>query len=99
MKKTKIICTMGPNTDNRQIMYDLVKNGMDVARFNFSHGDYEEQKARMDLLKEVRRELKRPVESLIERTGDPHRPSGRRREGNPAGRRDLYADQPGNRGK
>ena len=50
MKKTKIICTMGPNTDNRQIMYDLVKNGMDVARFNFSHGDYEEQKARMDLL-------------------------------------------------
>ena len=69
MKKTKIICTMGPNTDNRQIMYDLVKNGMDVARFNFSHGDYEEQKARMDLLKEVRRELKRPVAILLDTKG------------------------------
>ena len=50
MRKTKIVCTMGPNTDNKDIMEALVKNGMNVARFNFSHGDYEEQRNRMDLL-------------------------------------------------
>ena len=53
MKKTKIICTMGPNTDDEEMMRKLVKAGMDVARFNFSHGDHEEQKIRMDLLKKV----------------------------------------------
>ena len=42
MKKTKIICTMGPNEDNREIMVELAKNGMDIARFNFSHGSHEE---------------------------------------------------------
>ena len=42
MKKTKVVCTMGPNTNNPEIMRGLVKNGMNVARFNFSHGDYEE---------------------------------------------------------
>ena len=40
MKKTKVVCTMGPNTNNPEIMRGLVKNGMNVARFNFSHGDY-----------------------------------------------------------
>ena len=54
MKKTKIICTMGPNTNKEEMMRALVQNGMDIARFNFSHGDYEEQKMRMDLLKKVR---------------------------------------------
>ena len=38
MKKTKIICTMGPNSDNRQVMVDLALNGMDIARFNFLTG-------------------------------------------------------------
>ena len=42
MKKTKIICTMGPNTNDKNVMLGLAKNGMDVARFNFSHGDYAE---------------------------------------------------------
>ena len=69
MKKTKIICTMGPNSDNREIMKALVENGMDVARFNFSHGSYEEQKARMDLLKSVRAELKKPVAILLDTKG------------------------------
>ena len=44
MKKTKIICTMGPNSDDREVMKQLVLNGMDVARFNFSHGNHEEHK-------------------------------------------------------
>ncbi len=47
MKKTKIICTMGPNTDDREMMKQLAENGMDIARFNFSHGDYDEQLERI----------------------------------------------------
>ena len=54
MKKTKIVCTMGPNTDDREVMAALIKNGMNVARFNFSHGDHEEHRARMELLCSVR---------------------------------------------
>ncbi len=57
MKKTKVVCTMGPNTNDRELLKKLIENGMDVARFNFSHGDHEEQKSRMDLLKELRQEL------------------------------------------
>ena len=45
MKKTKIVCTMGPNSNDENIMRRLVKEGMDIARFNFSHGSHEEQKA------------------------------------------------------
>ena len=48
MKKTKVVCTMGPNTNDKEVMRKLIQNGMDVARFNFSHGDHEEQKFRMD---------------------------------------------------
>ena len=44
MKKTKIVCTMGPNANDEGLMRNLVKNGMNIARFNFSHGDYEEHK-------------------------------------------------------
>ena len=50
-------------------MRALVENGMDIARFNFSHGDYEEQKNRMDLLKKVRNELKKPVAILLDTKG------------------------------
>ena len=45
MKKTKVVCTMGPNTNDRELLKKLIENGMDVARFNFSHGDHEEQKS------------------------------------------------------
>ena len=41
MKKTKIVCTMGPNANDEGLMRNLVKNGMNIARFNFSHGDCE----------------------------------------------------------
>ena len=46
MKKTKIICTLGPASNNRETLKALMENGMDIARFNFSHGDHEEQKGR-----------------------------------------------------
>lgn len=69
MKKTKIICTMGPNEDDRQVMEELAKNGMDIARFNFSHGTHEEQKARLDQLKSVRDELELPIAALLDTKG------------------------------
>lgn len=69
MKKTKIICTMGPNTNDRNLMKALAENGMDVARFNFSHGDYEEQKMRLDMLKSVREELDLPIAALLDTKG------------------------------
>ena len=69
MKKTKIICTMGPNTNDRDLMKKLVENGMDIARFNFSHGDHAEQKERMDMLKSVREEVGRPVAILLDTKG------------------------------
>ena len=58
MKKTKIVCTMGPNTNDKTLMKKLVEAGMDIARFNFSHGNHEEQKMRMDMLKGLRKALR-----------------------------------------
>ena len=69
MKKTKIVCTMGPNTDNREIMKELALNGMDVARFNFSHGDHAEHKHRLEILESVREELGIPIASLLDTNG------------------------------
>lgn len=69
MKKTKIVCTMGPNTDNREIMKELALNGMDVSRFNFSHGDHAEHKHRLEILESVREELGIPIASLLDTKG------------------------------
>lgn len=75
-KKTKIVCTMGPASDSDDILRELVKNGLNVCRFNFSHGTYEEQKERMDRAKRIREELKQPIALLLDtkgpeiRTGD-----------------------------
>ena len=69
MKKTKIVCTMGPNTDNREIMKELALNGMDVARFNFSHGDHAEHKHRLEILESAREELGIPIASLLDTKG------------------------------
>lgn len=68
-KRTKIICTMGPNTNNKELLKRLAEEGMDIARFNFSHGDYEEQKFRMDSLKEIRSQLKLPIAILLDTKG------------------------------
>ena len=65
MKKTKIICTMGPNTNDRNLIKDLALAGMDIARFNFSHGDHEEQAGRFALIKSVREELNIPIELFL----------------------------------
>ncbi len=69
MKKTKIICTMGPNTDNYEVMKALALNNMDVARFNFSHGTHTEHKERLEQLKKVRKETDRPIAALLDTKG------------------------------
>ena len=60
---------MGPNTNDRNLMKALAENGMDIARFNFSHGDYEEQKSRLDMLKSIRDELDLPIAALLDTKG------------------------------
>ncbi len=69
MKRTKIVCTMGPNSDQPGMLESLIDAGMDVARFNFSHGDHEEHKERMDRLKAIRQEKKIPVAILLDTKG------------------------------
>ena len=76
MRKTKIICTMGPSTDDIEVLRQMAQAGMNVARFNFSHGSHEEHKQRMDCLKKVREEAGLPIAILLDtkgpeiRTGD-----------------------------
>ena len=69
MKKTKIICTMGPNTNDRELIKQLALNGMDIARFNFSHGDHDEQSGRFALVESVRQELNIPIATLLDTKG------------------------------
>ena len=69
MRKTKIICTMGPSTDKGDVMEQLVREGMDVARFNFSHGPHDEQRSRIQKLRELRKKYDRPVAALLDTKG------------------------------
>ena len=69
MRKTKIICTLGPSTDKEGVLRDLIANGMNVARFNFSHGDYEEHKGRFDALRALSKELDLPVAAMLDTKG------------------------------
>ena len=69
MRKTKIICTLGPSTDQEGVLHELVANGMNVARFNFSHGSHEEHLGRFEKLKAIREELGKPVAALLDTKG------------------------------
>ncbi len=69
MRKTKIICTMGPAVDDPEVMKSMILAGMNVARFNFSHGSHAEQKARFQQLKQIREELGIPVAALLDTKG------------------------------
>ena len=68
-KKTKIVCTLGPASDSEEVLTQLVQNGLNVCRFNFSHGSHEEQKARMDTAKKVREKLNLPIALLLDTKG------------------------------
>lgn len=69
MRKTKIVCTLGPATDKDDVLRQLMEAGMDVARFNFSHGDYEEHRHRLEAVKALRVELDRPVAAMLDTKG------------------------------
>jgi pyruvate kinase len=68
-RKTKIICTLGPASDSIEKMKELIKAGMNVARFNFSHGEHDEQEGRLKRLSEVRKELGVPVAAMLDTKG------------------------------
>ena len=69
IRKTKIICTIGPATDDPKVLEEMIKSGMDVARLNFSHGTYEDHKKRMDEVKAVREKLGRFIPIMLDTKG------------------------------
>ena len=69
MRKTKIVCTLGPSTDREGILREMIQAGMNVARFNFSHGTHAEHKVRLDALKALREELDAPVAAMLDTKG------------------------------
>lgn len=73
MRKTKIICTIGPVSTNEEILKNMIEAGMNVARLNFSHGDHAEQKGKIDVIKKVRKELNRPVAIMLDTKGPEYR--------------------------
>ena len=69
MRKTKIICTLGPATDDENVLRRMILAGMNVARLNFSHGDYESHQKRIDVFKKIRKEMGKPVALLLDTKG------------------------------
>ena len=69
MRKTKIVCTLGPSTDQGDVLREMILAGMNVARFNFSHGSHGEHQRRLDALKALRRELDAPVAAMLDTRG------------------------------
>lgn len=69
MKKTKIICTIGPASEGEEILEQLIQSGMNAARLNFSHGDYEEHGRRIKIIKSLRERLKKPVAIILDTKG------------------------------
>lgn len=69
MRKTKIICTLGPATDDENVLRKLIENGMDVARLNMSHGTHDDHRRRANVVKKIREELGKPVAILLDTKG------------------------------
>jgi len=69
MRKTKIVCTLGPASNDKETIMKMAEAGMNVARFNFSHGDHAEQKARMDMVREVEKEFGKPIGIMLDTKG------------------------------
>ena len=73
MRKTKIICTVGPASEDEETLIKMAEAGMNVARANFSHGDYAQHQRRFDLIKKVREELNKPIAILLDTKGPEYR--------------------------
>ncbi len=69
MKKTKIICTIGPKSDNEQVLTKLINEGLNLARLNFSHGDHESHQRTIDLIKSVREKMEKPIAIVLDTKG------------------------------
>ncbi|MEG0542635.1 MAG: pyruvate kinase, partial [Angelakisella sp.] len=69
MRKTKIICTLGPASTDREIIRKMIKAGMNVARFNFSHGSHEEHLEKLKTIRELRTQMKLPIATLLDTKG------------------------------
>jgi pyruvate kinase len=69
MRKTKIICTIGPASENEEVLRKLIENGMNAARLNFSHGNHEEHGRRIDLIKKIRAEMNKPIAIILDTKG------------------------------
>ncbi|SHJ48444.1 pyruvate kinase [Tepidibacter formicigenes] len=68
-KKTKIVCTIGPASEKKEVLRELINSGLNVCRLNFSHGDYEEHGLRIKTIKELREEMNKPVAILLDTKG------------------------------
>ena len=73
MRKTKIICTIGPASSNEATLTQMIQAGLNVARLNFSHGSYPEHKGKIDLIKKVREELNVPIPIMLDTKGPEYR--------------------------
>ncbi|MCI6006095.1 MAG: pyruvate kinase [Blautia sp.] len=73
MRKTKIICTIGPASDNEETLTQMCKAGMNIARLNFSHGTHEEHQVKIDLIKKVRKKLNLPIAIMLDTKGPEYR--------------------------
>ena len=68
-KKTKVVCTIGPASEDKEVIVKLVNEGMNICRLNFSHGDYVEQGNRITRIREVSKELKKPIGIMLDTKG------------------------------
>ena len=73
MRKTKIICTIGPASSNETTLTQMIQAGMNVARLNFSHGSYPEHKEKIELIKKVREKLNVPIPIMLDTKGPEYR--------------------------
>ena len=73
MRKTKIVCTLGPASETKEVISKLCKAGMNVARLNFSHNTHADHKRKIDIVKEVRKELDIPVAIMLDTKGPEYR--------------------------
>ena len=69
MRKTKIICTIGPASEKREILSQIIEAGMNVSRHNFSHGDHEEHAGRINLVKELAKEYNKEIAVMLDTKG------------------------------
>ena len=73
MRKTKIICTIGPASESPEIFTAMCENGLNVARLNFSHGTHEQHQKKIDMIKSVREKLDLPIAIMLDTKGPEYR--------------------------